>query len=140
MSLATFHTGNKLGYTIRHSIETCILHGRLDQRYGRPKVLLHAFGQNYIKCNIVNEARSKSQNKQIPHFPRAINSSHHAAQILMPETALQQLTMVSEPLKCQRLKIATMIIEVIEDPVKQCVHWFSLCSITSIHSKQSYDS
>jgi hypothetical protein len=64
------------------------------------------------------EAISKNENKQIPHFPQAINSSHHAAQILMPETALQQLTMVSEPLKCQRLKTVTMIIEVIEDPVK----------------------
>lgn len=117
MSLATFHTGNTLGYTNRHSIETCILHGRLDKvRYG--KLLLDACRQNYIQCNIVTEARSKSGNKQIPHFPRAINSSHHAAQILMPETALQQLTMVSEPLKCQRLKIATMLIEVIEDPVK----------------------
>jgi hypothetical protein len=44
----------------------------------------------------------------------------------MPETALQQLTMVSEPSKCQQPKIAMMIIEGIEDPAKQCSIVFPL--------------
>lgn len=44
-----------------------------------PTVLLHASNQNYEKCDL--DVESKSEKKEIPHFPQAINSSRNVAQI-----------------------------------------------------------